>query len=215
MRELSTAVLVSAALVACAAGCSPDGASSSEGGDAGPADRDAHGTKNVELEIGLLDEKGRFDPLERGERVRIEVGFQGLIFIDFALLGPERLPSRLSGVAEVRFAESDDDFRKRRNGVRFRRRADGKRVAERFRVPFSSLSAAVGSRITLVARLRRGEWRAHGRTTIEIAPPEDAPDASPRADVPDAGRSTDIADTDSIPDSAPREDGTGDQDAER
>lgn len=180
LAQTALLVVLGALAAACGPNGSDGGADASERLDAG-RDTDAEGAV-APLEIGVLDDTGAFDPIEEGEEVEITVGFQGLIFIDFAIAGPNGMPRRVSGTARVEFEGRDGDFTREKTRLRFDGQVGDRRLLEQFRIPFSDLSVVRDADIRLVVELESGNWSGRDEVSFHAVYTGDTTEPPPDAD---------------------------------
>ena len=142
------------------AGCGDDGA---------PHDPEDLRTR-FDVQLGVFDaDTSTFAELSDAEHVEIIVGFQGLVFIDLALLTDAPIGARFQAVSEVDFDDDELDFTFQDNYVFFEDRA-GVKIAPSFRVAFDiPVDRIDGEEIELHVVLTDDTWRADLRRRFRIA----------------------------------------------
>ncbi len=124
-----------------------------------------------EFQIGTWDPVAEvFHELAEGDPVPLVQGFQGLIFVNLALLGDREIPARFEAEAEIVFEDYDERYAFSDPQLLFEPLDDTWRVVPSFRVPFDLPVSELTQRpVLLRISLRSEDWAATKECRFWIA----------------------------------------------
>lgn len=116
-------------------------------GDDAPPDDEVPGTP-FDVQFGVWDGDAQvFSELEDAQRVELVSGFQGLVFVNLALLADREVPARYRAEGEIVFEDYDERYPFYDNQVLFEPVGDAWRVVPSFRVPFGLPASELDGRV--------------------------------------------------------------------
>lgn len=123
------------------------------------------------VKVGVWDaDQAAFSELQSGQSVNIVMGFQGLVFVNLALLTEAEIPNRFSAEGTLTFEDDGRTLSLYDNQVLFESMLDAHLVPS-FRIPFSDSASSLANRtlrLDLVLTSQDLEWQAERTFTFTI-----------------------------------------------
>lgn len=120
--------------------------------------------RSFDVQVGVWDpDEESFTELADGQQVELVSGFQGLVFVNLALLAERGIPARFRAHGEIVFDDFDERYPFTDNQVLFEPLDDDWRVVPSFRVPFGLPASALDGRefrLELEFESLSDDWRA-------------------------------------------------------
>ena len=127
-------------------------------------------SKDFSISMGFWDAQGEsFVGLQEGQPVDIIMGFQGLVFVNLAILTEEDIPARFSAEGTLVFEDTGEEIPFFDNQVLFETLVDEWRVVPSFRIPLNlPVSLIEGRPVRLDVQLLSGsmEWSAESSSVF-------------------------------------------------